>query len=99
MESTLANVRSQAQRWRKALEDSENANRALDARCAALQTEIEMVRAHARSVAGQRREWKKERNLLLKEVDKNTTSSILRREELYFTRTNLLKEQLRLRGE
>ena len=36
---------------------------------------------------------------LLREVDKNTTSSILRREELYFTRTNMLKEQIRLRGE
>ena len=33
------------------------------------------------------------------EVDKNTASAILRREELYFTRTSLLKEQLRLRGE
>ena len=37
--------------------------------------------------------------MLLQEVDKNASTVIRRREELYFTRTNLLKETLRLRSE
>ena len=37
----------------------------------------------------------RERAALLREIDKNTTNAIVRREELYFTRTNMLKEQLR----
>ena len=42
---------------------------------------------------------KSEKQRLLVDLDKNTSSAILRREELYFTRTSLLKEQLRLAKE
>ena len=99
VQQALAEAREQSKRWREALHEAQDMNRTLDARLVAVQQELESAKANARSIAAQEREWKKERSMLLREVDKNTTSSILRREELYFTRTNLLKEQLRLRGE
>jgi hypothetical protein len=75
------------------------ARQALDTRCVAQQTQIETLRSHAAQLKQREREWRKEKSRLLYDVDRNTSSAILRREELHFTRTAMLKEQLRLRGE
>jgi hypothetical protein len=99
LQEALQLAREQGERWRVALEQAEERNRALDATRVAQLSELEAVKAHTRSMVARSHEWKKERTSLLREIDKSTSSSILRREELYFTRTNLLKEQLRLRGE
>ena len=98
-QAKVGEAREQARRWREQLQESVDRERALDARCVSLASEVETLKANSRSITHQERVWKKERSALLREVDKNTTSAILRREELYFTRTNMLKEQLRLRQE
>ena len=95
----LQDARTQAERWRVGLEQSQEKARALDARCVAQAAEMEDMRLMATKMRSTQRDWKRERAGLLNEVDRNTTSAILRREELHFTRTSLLKETLRLRGE
>lgn len=95
----LEDARNQADRWRERLALVEEARNALDARTVAQQTEIEGLKGMMDAMRAHGKVWRKERGQLLREVDKNTASAILRREELHFTRTSLLKETLRLRGE
>ena len=95
----LEEERAKGERWRERLQQTEDARNSLDVRCVAQQGEIESLTARMSAVKTSEKSWRKERNKLLHEVDKNTASAILRREELYFTRTSLLKETLRLRGE
>ena len=80
--------------------------KALEARVKALETIAESrlsqhdtMRLRISQLEQSERVWRKERAQLLREVDRNTSSSILRREELHFTRTQLLRETLRLKGE
>lgn len=95
----LTDARKQADRWRAQLEESEERYRALDSRCVAQQTEIENGRKVMNRLREDEKAWRRERQKLYREVDKNTGNAIRRREELYFTRTSLLKEALRLRSE
>jgi hypothetical protein len=99
LRAEAADARAQAERWLAALAESREAER--EARAAA-QSHLEdgnMLRRRVSEQQGQARVWAKERAALLSEVDRNASGAIRRREELYFTRTNMLKEQLRLRGE
>ena len=92
-------AQAQARQWREALSVAEERARRLDARMVAMASEMEHLEDRVATQSTREREWRAERSKLLQEVDRNTHSAILRREELYFTRTNLLKENLRLRGE
>lgn len=98
-EQALDAAKAQGKRWRESLQETEARRQALDTRCVAQSSELSTVKAHARELKRRASDFKAEKTALLREVDKNTSSAILRREELYFTRTNMLKEQLRLRGE
>ena len=95
----LEEANAKADKYLAEKQEAENARKSIDARCVALQSENEHLRQAMSDSRLREREWRKERSKILAELDKNTSSAILRREELYFTRTSLLKEQLRLRGE
>ena len=59
--------------------------KALDARCVAQQSELEFMRVEMKELKSRDRFWKKERKQMLHEVDKNTTSAILRRVSYHLT--------------
>lgn len=92
-------TKAQADRWREQLGAAQGKNEALDSRVASVLSEVEAAKAAHRTLKSKEKEWRAERAQLYSEIDKNTTNSIMRREELYFTRTNLLKETARLRTE
>ena len=92
-------AKEQGERWRTELAAMQDRTKRLDSRCASVMSQAEAALVAQRALKSKEREWRRERAQLYQEVDKNTTSSILRREELYFTRTNMLKEVARLRGE
>ena len=85
--------------WRVKLVECEERARQLDNAVAERTRDNDMLRRRISEQQQEIRTWNKERNALLQEVDKNTSGIIRRREELYFTRTNLLKETARLKGE
>ena len=89
----------QAERWLAKLAETQERERSLNAVAVARLTEIEHLQRQKAQLEANQSTWNKERNVLLQEVDKNASTVIRRREELYFTRTNLLKETLRLRSE
>lgn len=95
----VTEAREHAKAMRSKLTQAEERNHALDTLAASRLFEIDGLKKQVEELHARAHVWRKERAKILRELDRNTSSSILRREELYFTRTNLLKEQLRLKGE
>lgn len=84
---------------RSKLAEAEERIRALETLAESRLSQTEALRMRIKQLEQDARVHRKEKYALLNEVDRNTSSSILRREELHFTRTQLLREQLRLKGE
>ena len=79
----LEEANAKADKYLAEKQEAENARKSIDARCVALQSENEHLRQAMSDSRLREREWRKERSKILAELDKNTSSAILRREELY----------------
>ena len=93
LEADLREAREQISTLREQLFAAQDRNRALETQIQAQRIETDGFQRRLEVLQLQSKSWKKERSALLKEVDTNTSEAIRRREELHFTRTNLLREQ------